>query len=182
MVLIFTYSKCSASQIIDTYSLMENLKIPIFQLSSKTNLQFVFQCTCFVSHLLYNHSWGHNFPWCWKSIWPCWMWIFILDKFGFNPDSISWIRILYSLPWASVLTILYRNTSRYIEEHDRTMPSAILQFDQAIKLFAIALRSNKEITGTGRDGVVHKLSLYIDNLVLYNSVRDESIPKILIVL
>uniref|UniRef100_A0A8C7XNT8 Reverse transcriptase domain-containing protein n=1 Tax=Oryzias sinensis TaxID=183150 RepID=A0A8C7XNT8_9TELE len=104
----------------------------------------------------------------------------VLRKFGFGSGFISWIKTLYSMPLSSVRT--NSTVSEYFALHRGTRqgcPLSPLLFDFAIEPLAIALRTDKGITGISRGGEVHKTSLYADDLLLYIANPEESIPRML---
>lgn len=104
----------------------------------------------------------------------------ILNKFGFGPYFQSWVRTLYSSPVSSVRT--NNTTSAYFPLQRGTRqgcPLSPLLFDLAIEPLAIALRANNDFSGIMRDGISHKVSLYADDLVLYISEPENTIPIIL---
>lgn len=110
-----------------------------------------------------------------------WQYLFYtLEKFGFGKNFITWVKLLYTNPTASV-----RTNNTYSEQfplHRSTRQGCNLSpllFAIAIEPLAIALRSNPSITGVIRDGVEHKLSLYADDLVLYLSNISVSIPTMI---
>lgn len=113
-----------------------------------------------------------------------WRYLFYtLEKFGFGYKFISWVRLLYSGPQASVRT---NNTrSGYFPLHRSTRqgcPLSPLLFAIAIEPLSIALRSDSSIMGIKRMGTEQKVSLYADDLLLYISDLDRSIPTALGVL
>lgn len=95
---------------------------------------------------------------------------YILNKFGFGPKFISWVRVLYSSPMACVRTnSLY---SCYFPLHRGTRqgcPLSPLLFALAIEPLAIKLRAEDKVKGIYRADQEHKLSLYADDLLLYIS-------------
>lgn len=103
-----------------------------------------------------------------------------LQKFGFGTNLISWIKLLYSSPQASVCTNTQRSKPFPLFRGTRQgCPLSPLLFAIAIEPLAIALRAEKGFNGILRGGMEHRVSLYADDLLLY--VRDplSSIPHIL---
>lgn len=113
-----------------------------------------------------------------------WEYLFFeLGKFGFDPKLISWIRLLYAFPSASVYTNGVRSPPFLLQRGTRQgCPLSPLLFNIAIEPLAIWLRSHDAFKGITRHGMVHKLSLYADDLLLYVSDPIASIPPILSVL
>lgn len=95
---------------------------------------------------------------------------YTLEKFGFKKTFISWIKLLYSSPQASISTnnihsdyfSLYRSTRH-------GCPLSPLLSAIAIESLSAALRFNPYIAGIHRYGLERKVSLYIDYILLYVS-------------
>lgn len=113
-----------------------------------------------------------------------WEYLFtVLEKFGFGPSFINWIKLLYSSPSASVLT--NGQYSRPFDLHRGTRqgcPLSPLLFALAIEPLAIAIRDSGDISGVLRGGTEHKVSLYADDLLLYISNPNTSLPAVLALL
>lgn len=113
-----------------------------------------------------------------------WNYLFtVLEKFGFGPIFCTWIKIFYSSPTASVHT--NNITSNYFPLQRGTRQDCCLSpflFDLAIEPLAIALRSDERILGVTRREMTHKVSLYADDLLLYISNPENSIPHLIEVL
>ena len=106
--------------------------------------------------------------------------LFSLQQFGFSSNFISWVRLLYSSPYASVCTNSQRSTPFSLFRGTRQgCPLSPLLFALAIEPLSAALKRDEGFRGIERWGVEHKVSLYADDLLLY--VRDPltSIPHIL---
>lgn len=102
-----------------------------------------------------------------------------LDGFGYGPNFISWIKLLYTLPKASVVTNNKR--SQYFQLLRGTRqgcPVSPLLFALAIEPLSITLKSLPSISGIRRGGVEHRISLYADDLLLYVSNPVLSVPHI----
>lgn len=105
------------------------------------------------------------------------------QQFGFGEGLISWIRLLYSSPCASVCTNtqpsgyfpLFRGTRQ-------GCPLSPLLFVAAIEPLSIALKAEEGIKVIQRWGTDHKVSLYADNLLLYIRDPQSCIPPALSVL
>lgn len=105
---------------------------------------------------------------------------YTLKRFGFGDKFIHWIKILYSLPMAAVRT--NNNLSPFFDLQRGTRqgcPLSPLLFALTIEPLAIALRSSIEIKGIVRGGTEHKVSLYADDMLVYMSDPDRSLPKLL---
>lgn len=112
-----------------------------------------------------------------------WPYLFYtLKRFGFGSTFISWIRLLYTSPLACVRT--NNDFSDYISLYRGTRqgcPLSPLLFAIAIEPLAVALRSS-QMQGISRGGIEHKVSLYADDLLVFLSCPDQSIPLMLTVL
>lgn len=103
-----------------------------------------------------------------------------LEMFGFGANFISWVKLLYKVPLASVHT--NNISSAYFQINRGTRqgcPLSPLLFAVAIEPLAIALRQNSKIAGIIRGGQEHKVSLYADDLILYISDPSNSLPHVL---
>lgn len=109
-----------------------------------------------------------------------WKFLFYtLERFGFGKTFISWIRLLYTSPSASIRT--NNNFSKYFNIGRGTRqgcPLSPLLFALAIEPLSLALRHNTQIAGIIRDGQEQKVSLYADDLLLYISDPDNSLPHV----
>lgn len=107
-----------------------------------------------------------------------WSYLFtVLEKFGFGSTFISWIKLLYTSPTASVVTNSACSKPFQLQRGTRQgCPLSPLLFDLAIEPLAIALRCSSHLSGIWRGGVEHRVSLYADDLLLYISHPDISLP------
>ena len=113
------------------------------------------------------------------------MGIFIcgLKKCGFEDSLISWIKLLYLRPTATVIT--KRQPSEQFSLGRGTRQGCSLSpllFAIAIEPLAIALRQSEDFQGKERWGRTHKRSLCADDLLLYVSDPLSSVPSILNIL
>ena len=105
---------------------------------------------------------------------------FVLQKFGFNPEFISWIKLLYASRVASVHTNRLKSAPFPLHRGTRQgCPLSPLLSAIAIESLAIWLRQEGGFEGIIRAGKVHKLSLYADNLLLDMSNLAASLPIVL---
>lgn len=105
---------------------------------------------------------------------------FVLQKFGFTPEFISWIRLLYASPVAYIHTNGLHSASFPLYHGTRQgCPLSPLLFALAIEPLAIWLCQEGGFEGITRAGTVHKLSLYVDDLLLYMSNPAASLPVVL---
>ncbi|KAI5628117.1 hypothetical protein C0J50_8261, partial [Silurus asotus] len=113
-----------------------------------------------------------------------WEYLFaILKKFGFGDTFVSWIRLLYKSPQASVRT--NNVSSDYFSLGRGTRqgcPLSPLLFALAIEPLSVKLKSSLAFKGVTRKGAEYKVSLYADDLLLYVTDPAASIPVVLSIL
>ena len=100
-----------------------------------------------------------------------------LEKFGFGPIFCSWIKIMYSSPQASVRT--NKIMSGYFPLFRGTRQGCPLSpqlFDLAMEPFAVRLRDAEGLVGIRRGGLMNKVSLYADDLLLFLTNPTVTIP------
>ncbi|XP_035478463.2 uncharacterized protein LOC118299115 [Scophthalmus maximus] len=109
-----------------------------------------------------------------------WDLLAVLNKFGMGTLFNSWIRLLYTAPQASITTSGIQSSFFTLSHGTRQgCPLSPLLFALAIEPLSIYLRSSPIFTGISRSDMVFKLSPYADDLLLYVSDPDRSIPAIL---
>jgi len=110
-----------------------------------------------------------------------WSYLFaVLEKFNLGKKCIGWIRTMYSNPQAQIcingnLTEKF-NLSRGCRQG---CPLSPFLFNLAIEPLAEAIRANKEITGINIGKTQNKISLYADDIILYLTSPEQSIPAVL---
>lgn len=108
-----------------------------------------------------------------------WVYFFrVLEEFSFG--LISWIRLLYADPQASIYTTNVK--SEYFTLSQGTCqgcPLSRLPFAIAIVPLSIMLRTLPVFQGIIRKRIEHKLLLYTDDLLLYVTDPIASIPEII---
>lgn len=108
---------------------------------------------------------------------------FTLRKLGFSTSFISWIKLLYSSPYASVCTNSQRSKPFPLFRGTRQgCPLSPLLFALAIEPLSAALKLAEGFQGLKRGGIEHRVSLYADDLLLYVCDPLTSIPHILSIL
>lgn len=86
-------------------------------------------------------------------------------KFGFGTNFITWIKLLYSSPTASVLTNSQLSQPFNLYHPRQGCPLRPQLFDLAMEPLAKAIHSCETISGIWRNGVEHKVALYADDLL-----------------
>lgn len=100
-----------------------------------------------------------------------------LQKFGFGPVFRFWISILYAKPQASIRTNKIMSSYFSLSRGARQgCPLSPLLFNIAIEPLAVMLRKTAQLTGIQRGGESHKLCLYADDLLLFLSNPEDTIP------
>lgn len=109
--------------------------------------------------------------------------LFTLRQFGLNNNFISWVRLLYTSPCASVCTNNQRSAMFPLFRGTRQgCPLSPLLFTLAIEPLSAALKIEEGFEGIERWGIKHQVSLYADDLLLYVNDPVANIPHILTVL
>ncbi len=103
---------------------------------------------------------------------------YALIRFGFSPNFISWIQLLYSSPLALVNVNGIRSNPFPLSQGNRQgCPLSPSLFALTVEPLAIWLRSEEQFKSITSRGLTHKLSLYADDLLLY--ISDPSNSQIL---
>lgn len=109
--------------------------------------------------------------------------ILALEKFGFGPNFLLWIKLQYSTPSAVVLTNGMHSHSFNLQHGTRQgCPLSPLLFALAIEPLAIALHECQQIVGVTRRNAIQKVTLYADDLLLYISNKQISLSPALTLL
>lgn len=110
----------------------------------------------------------------WDFLWT------VLDHFGFGPKFIYAIQTLYSNPTASISTGTYQSLSFPLQRGCRQgCPLSPLLFALSLEPLAQALRQSQVIAPITLLGSQHYISLYADDIILYLSDLENSIPNVL---
>lgn len=110
-------------------------------------------------------------------------WIFLfaaLKKFNLSDKFIFLIKNLYSNPLAKICTNNLMSEEIVLKKGCRQgCPFSPLLFNLAIEPLAEAIRSRHDVSGVCIANTVHKISLYADDILLYLTKPDQSIPATL---
>lgn len=100
-----------------------------------------------------------------------------LKRFKFGPNFIKWIQTLYTNPLASVRVNGCRSERFTLERGCRQgCPLSPLLFDISIEPLAQLIREDSAIKGIVIGGEEHKLSLYADDVLLFLTEPETTIP------
>ena len=91
-----------------------------------------------------------------------WSYLFLaLSRFGFGSKYISWIKLLYASPMASVQTNKIKlEYFRLTHSTRQGRPLSALIFALAMEPLAVSLRASKDYSVINRGGKEHKVSLF----------------------
>ncbi len=110
----------------------------------------------------------------WKFLFAALKKIYLSDKF------ISLIKNLYSNPLAKICTNNFTSEAIVLRRGCRKgCPLSPLLFNIAIEPLAEVIRSRDNVSGVCIANTVHKISLYADDILLYLTKPDQSIPATL---
>ena len=104
----------------------------------------------------------------------------VLEEFGLGASFISWVRLIYAHPTASILTNQDRSTPFALQRGTRQgCPLSPLLFALAIEPLAISIRGHALIKPITLGGMDHKISLYADDIAIFVSDSENSVPHLL---
>ena len=110
-----------------------------------------------------------------------WPYLFkVLQKFNIGDRFINWIQLLYRNPCARILT--NQSLSPRFNLNRETRQGCALSpmlFALIIEPLAQMIRSHAAIHGYNTKDTLNKISLYADDILLYVTEPQDSIPAIL---
>ena len=110
-------------------------------------------------------------------------WSYLLSaikEFGLGENFASWVKMLYARPTASVITNSNRSPAFTLQRSCRQgCPLSPLLFAVAMEPLAISIRNHPSIAPLILGGVDHRISLYADDVVLFLSRPEVSLPPLL---
>ena len=109
-----------------------------------------------------------------------WLYLFsTLECFGFSRKFINWIKLIYTGPTASVMTNGIISAPFRLGRGTRQGdPASPLLFAIALEPLAAAIRKNQEFPGIKINNECHKLMLYADDILLFVSDPEHSLPSL----
>lgn len=103
-----------------------------------------------------------------------------LDKFGFGPNFIKWVQLLYTAPQSMVRVNGHISQPFGLGRGTRQgCPLSPLLFALSIEPVAQIIREDALIKGIEIGSEIHKISLYADDVLVYVSDPLSSIPRLM---
>lgn len=98
-----------------------------------------------------------------------WDYLFgLLEIMGFGPTFISWVKLLYTEPLIRVrVNGIISEPFPVLRGTRQGCPLSPLLFSLAIEPLATKLRDNPRMTGLRVGGIEERVSLYVDDMLLY---------------
>lgn len=98
----------------------------------------------------------------WKYLWGC------LERYGFGPNFIKWVQLLYQKPTARVVANGWLSQQFDLGRGTRQgCPLSTLLYALAAEPLAISVRADSEIVGLKLGSLIEKISMYADDTLLY---------------
>lgn len=104
----------------------------------------------------------------------------VIKEFGLGDNFASWVEMLYAHPTASVVTNCDKSPIFSLQRSCRQgCPLSPLLFALAMEPLATNIRNHPSIAPLILGKVDHRISLYADDVVLFLSHPEESVPLLL---
>lgn len=110
----------------------------------------------------------------WGYLWCC------LERYGFGPNFIQWVQLLYQNPTARVVANGW--PSQKFDLHRGTRqgcPLSPLLYALAAEPLAVSIRTDPEIIGLKTGTLTEKISMYADDTLLYLADPGPSLHRAL---
>ena len=110
----------------------------------------------------------------WRFMWDA------LDRFGLGEEFINWIKLIYHSPEACILTNGMRSSPFPLGRGTRQgCPLSPLLFALTLEPLAERIRASESIHGITLGKTTHKIALYADDVLLFLSRPEVSVPATL---
>lgn len=107
----------------------------------------------------------------------------IMQKFGLDGDFLKWTRTIYHSPTAAVITNGLRSAPFSVARGVRQgCPLSPLLFALALEPLAERIRCDADVKGIELGAREHKIALYADDILLFVTSPESSIPAIMNIL
>lgn len=104
----------------------------------------------------------------------------VLSRFGLGKEFINWIKLIYHSPEACVLTNGMHSSPFLLGRGTRQgCPLSPLLFALTLEPLAERIRNSREIHGVTLGKTTHKIALYADDVLLFLSDPEVSVPATL---
>ena len=107
----------------------------------------------------------------------------VLDTFGLGGEFSNWMKVIYHSPEACVLTNGVHSSPFPLHRGTRQgCPLSPLLFALTLEPLAERIRNHQDIHGVTLGRTVHKMALYADDIILFVTRPEISVPAILSVI
>lgn len=110
----------------------------------------------------------------WQYLWEC------LHGFGFGPNFIKWLQLLYQTPKAWMFVNRWLSDQFPFERGTcQGCPISPLLYALAAEPLAMAIRTEPNIAGLRQGSSLEKIGLYVDDTMLYLADQEPSLQAVL---
>ena len=104
----------------------------------------------------------------------------VMKEFDLGDNFTAWVKMLYARPTASVITNSNKSSPFLLQRSCRQgCPLSPLLFAIALEPLAISIRNHPSISPVHLGEIDHHISLYADDVVLFVSHPERSVPSLL---